>query len=68
MLEELLLIVFIDVEKVRWIEPSHGEEIVLTLSGELFPETSQMYPEGVFTRDVIHPEEVIDSLPWQKCA
>ena len=68
MLEKLLLIVFIDVEEVRWIEPSHGEEIVLSPSGELFPKTSQMYPESIFTRDVIHSEEMIDSLPWQKRA
>ena len=27
-----------------------------------------MYPEGIFPGDVIHTEEVVDSLPGQKCA
>jgi len=54
MFQHLLLLVLVDVEEVSWVEPGDREEVILTLFGEFFLKTSEMYPEGIFPGDVIH--------------
>ena len=64
----LLLIVLVDVEEVRRIKPCHREKVVLPLPREFFPKTAQMYPKGIFPRNIVHTEKVVHTLPWHKCA
>ncbi len=64
----LLLIVFDYVEEVGGVEPCDGEEVVLALLGEFLAETPQVDPQRVLSRDVVHTQEVVHSLPGEEGA
>jgi len=46
--------------QVLWVEPCLREEAILV--GELFQKTLQMDRKSIFTSDVVHPDEMVDSL------
>ena len=54
--------ILLDLVEVARVEPRMWEELVVV--GELFAEAAQVHAEGVLAAQVVHAEEVVDSLVW----
>ena len=57
---QLVQVIFLNVAVFAWIQPCPREEVVLVR--KLLLEALQMYAQGVLPGDVVHAEEVVDSL------